>query len=77
MGIIFYAAVVFGLDKNILFKSVLGHCEWLNRQPCIVDKNKEQAGSFHVNGASESKQSLTLQRKTYFILHFVTYSSAR
>ena len=29
-GIIFYAAIVFGLNKNILFKSVLGHCEWLD-----------------------------------------------
>ena len=26
-GIRFHAVVVFGLGKNLLFKSVLGHCE--------------------------------------------------
>ena len=26
MGISFHAVVVFGLGKNLLFKSVLGHC---------------------------------------------------
>ena len=26
-GISFHAVVVFGLGKNLLFKSVLGHCE--------------------------------------------------
>ena len=26
-GLSFHAVVVFGLGKNILFKSVLGHCE--------------------------------------------------
>ena len=26
-GISFHAVVVFGLGKNILFKSVLGHCD--------------------------------------------------
>ena len=28
-GISFHAVVVFGLDKNFLFKSILGHCETL------------------------------------------------
>jgi hypothetical protein len=28
-GISFHAVIVFGLGKNILFKSVLGHCEYL------------------------------------------------
>ena len=28
-GISFHAVIVFGLDKNFLFKSVLGHCEGL------------------------------------------------
>ena len=27
-GISFHAVVVFGLGKNLLFKSVLGHCVW-------------------------------------------------
>ena len=27
-GISFHAAVVFGLGKDLLFKSVLGHCVW-------------------------------------------------
>ena len=26
LGIGFHAVVVFGLDKDLLFKSVLGHC---------------------------------------------------
>ena len=29
MGIRFHAVVVFGLGKNRLFKSVLGHCDFL------------------------------------------------
>ena len=29
-GISFHAAVVFGLGKDILFKSVLGHCDRLD-----------------------------------------------
>ena len=28
-GISFHAVIVFGLGKNLLFKSVLGHCELL------------------------------------------------
>ena len=31
LGVIFYAAVVFGLGKKILAKSVLEHCEWLDK----------------------------------------------
>ena len=27
-GISFHAVVVFGLGKDLLFKSVLGHCVW-------------------------------------------------
>ena len=27
MGVIFHAAVVFGLGKEFLFKSTLGHCD--------------------------------------------------
>jgi hypothetical protein len=28
-GISFHAVVVFGLGKNLLFKSVLGHCDYV------------------------------------------------
>ena len=28
MGVSFQAAVVFGLGKDFLFESTLGHCEW-------------------------------------------------
>ena len=30
MGISFHAVVVFGLGKNLLFKSILGRCEYLH-----------------------------------------------
>ena len=38
-GISFHAVVVFGLGKNLLFKSVLGHCEGVGGQkkPNIVN----------------------------------------
>ena len=48
-GISFYAVVVVGLGKDLLFKSVLGHCEWggvKNGETCaqaqspIIDLNK-------------------------------------
>ena len=29
-GISFHAVIVFGLGKNVLFKSVLGHCVWVS-----------------------------------------------
>ena len=29
-GISFHAVVVFGLGKNLLFKSVLGHCDLID-----------------------------------------------
>ena len=40
-GISFHAAIVFGLGKNLFFKSVLGHCTlmWLNRRKL---KNRQQ-----------------------------------
>ena len=31
-GISFHAAIVFGLGKNLLFKSVLGHCAELGAE---------------------------------------------
>ena len=31
-GISFHAVVVFGLGKNLLFKSILGRCDWLLTQ---------------------------------------------
>ena len=32
LGIGFQAVVVFGLDKDLLFKSVLGHCGFSSRK---------------------------------------------
>ena len=34
-GIIFHDVIVFGLGKNVLFKSVLGHCE-----PLVIGTSK-------------------------------------
>ena len=28
LGVPFHSAVVIGLGKNLLFKSILAHCEW-------------------------------------------------
>ena len=33
MGISFHAVIVFGLGKNLLFKSVLGHCGIVHPRP--------------------------------------------
>ena len=34
-GISFHTVVVFGLGKNLLFKSVLGHCGLLKQGPAL------------------------------------------
>ena len=33
-GVSFHAAVVFGLDKDILFKYTLGHCDVTAKSSC-------------------------------------------
>ena len=38
MGVPFHAVIVFGLGKNLVFKSVLGHCDSNNRS---IFRNKE------------------------------------
>ena len=43
-GISFHAVVVFGLGKNLLFKSILGHCEGkLSQLETLVLKAKKEA----------------------------------
>ena len=54
-GISFHAVVVFGLGKNLLFKSILGHCDpgypWIKSKlarimviPCYPTRSLEKRG---------------------------------
>ena len=36
-GISFYIMVVFGLDKNLLFKSILGHCADMDKAEPVYE----------------------------------------
>ena len=44
MGISFHAVIVFGLGKNLLFKSVLGHCDCIEK----TGKNVKKTGRFRI-----------------------------
>jgi hypothetical protein len=50
-GISFHAVVVFGLGKNLLFKSILGLCDWKLEKNCdifvpyLLKQNKQGYGN--------------------------------
>ena len=59
-GISFYAVVVFGLGKNLLFKSVLGHCVQKGRSEdykAVLDRNGGSNGhtSEHNRSSTENR----------------------
>ena len=55
-GISFHAVIVFGLGKNLLFKSVLGHCE-LYVEELIVGNESDKTSKrvFYCNIVPMSK----------------------
>ena len=44
MGISFHTVAVFGLGKNLLFKSVLGHCE----TGVVITHNNNSVNEIHI-----------------------------
>ena len=52
-GISFHVVVVFGLDKNLLFKSVLGHCAIVDPPNCLLTKGLKRGGA-NINRRVES-----------------------
>ena len=59
-GISFHAVVVFGLGKNLLFKSVLGHCE---RQ------NIAQNSAMFVTPLFDTIEQKILEEQVYAVLY--------
>ena len=61
-GVSFHAVVVFGLGKNLLFKSVLGHCDWhvlLYWSPVVSLKSSFWDSNKFVFSCIQGKSSLT------------------
>jgi hypothetical protein len=56
-GISFHAVVVFGLDKKLLFKSILGHCVLVNNQPTQLNCFSGGGGGGGGGGASSGTRS--------------------
>ena len=46
-GISFHAVIVFGLGKNLLFKSVLGHCV-KPLEPITIPKYRNNLNNFQI-----------------------------
>ena len=59
-GISFHAVIVFGVDKNLLFKSVLGHCVDLTWQHASFEVCSHTSFSMSSSGSFTNLETTNL-----------------
>ena len=79
-GISFHAVIVFGLGKNLLFKSALGHCEeltvhvytvLLTNQTCCKMNTSQSADEYYYVGTGIVPHSVYIVSCIYMAIVFV------